>query len=130
MRKPLIFHMASGDQDGPVYQYLLVELQGARTNILGLWSSVVALTILFVAAFSTELAVLSLVAIIIASIAGFFLWRYLNYLDAVKSTVKAHALGLIPPGSLRERVRTDVLPKEVRITSYDPHTEDYGPRGS
>jgi hypothetical protein len=117
--------MASDPIDSVVYQYLLVEMQGARTNILGLWSSSIALTILFIASLFGQAPGAGLIAGLFVVVLLFFLLKYLIYLAAVKGLAKSYAAGS-RPGSLRDGLRLDVLPKEVAIPGFRPKREGGG----
>jgi len=116
-------------EDGVVYQYLLVEMQGARTNILALWSSSIAIFALALALFSTGFEALAVIALIGMAILLFLLNKYMRYLDTVKSIAKGYAAGSRHE-SLREALRREVLPIEVRITSYQPDEETSPPSGT
>jgi hypothetical protein len=111
--------MSLDEIDGIVYQYLLVEMHGARTNILGLWSSSIALVVLSIASFSGLFQAVGFAAIPIIIVLLFFLYKYLRYLAAVKGLAKSYAAGS-RRGSLREGLQADVFPKEIKIPGIRP----------
>jgi hypothetical protein len=117
--------MSLDEIDGIVFQYLLVEMHGARTNILGLWSSSIALVVLSIASFSGLFQAVGFAAIPIIAILLIFLYKYLRYLAAVKGLAKSYAAGS-RLGSLREGLRAEVFPKEIRIPGFRPPKEGEG----
>ncbi len=120
--------MPHDKQDAVVYQYLLVEIQGARTNILALGSSSIALLALSIALFSNGLGDFGIAAVALIAVLLFFLDRYMRYLETVKGIAKGYAVGSRHQ-PLREALRLEVLPKEVRIPTYRRKESTEFPRG-
>jgi hypothetical protein len=105
--------MSLEEPDRLAYQYLLVELQGARTTTLVLLASVLALTVILLASYPT-IPLLAMLAGLLEAVVAIFLWRYSDYLAAIKSVAKRYAF---QPSAvdLVEIIRNEVVPKEVRM---------------
>jgi len=82
------------------------------------------MTILMISSFTIGIPLFGILAIMFMVIAGYLFWRYLRYLDVVKATVKRYGLGLLS-GRLAEVFKDHVLPKEVRITTYNLNEEQH-----
>lgn len=108
--------MASVSRDHEILQYLLVELQGTRTVILGWLSSVFGLLATGLVIYSNWGIVLGLVLAAMAFVPFLLALSYSRYLDTVKFTVKAHITGTLNT-DLNTALVNLVYPREVRITS-------------
>jgi hypothetical protein len=111
--------MVPEKEDGTLYQYLLAEMQGARTNIIGLWSSTIALVLLAIVTLPTQFGAVGIIAVFFASIQTILIIRYIRYVAAAKGVAKGHAAGSLGK-PLHEAFINDVLPKEVGFATYQP----------
>jgi apolipoprotein N-acyltransferase len=109
--------MSLEEPDRLAFQYLLVELQGARTTALVLWGTILALTVIV---FGSAWIVpgLAVFAGLLELAVVLFLWRYSEYPGAIKSAAKQYAF---QPSevNLVEIIRKEVVPKEVRMRRWD-----------
>lgn len=99
------------EPDRLAYQYLLVGLQGARTTALVLFASVLALTVIVLASYPT-IPWLAFLAALMEAVVALFLWRYSEYLGAIKSAAKRYALQP-SDANLVEILRSEIVPREV-----------------
>ena len=105
--------MSLEEPDRLAYQYLLVELQGARATALVLWGSILALTVIVFGS-AWILPGLSLIAGLLDAGIALFAWRYSEYLGVLKSAAKRYAFQPAEV-NLVEVIRNEVVPKEVRM---------------
>ena len=103
--------MSFEDLNRPSYQYLLVEVQCAKTTTLVLWASVLALTVVVSGSYwiVPELAVF---AGPMQAAVAFLLWRYSEYLAAITSAAKRYAFQTSEV-NLVEIIRSEVVSKEL-----------------
>jgi apolipoprotein N-acyltransferase len=105
--------MSLEEPDRLAYQYLLVELQGARATALVLWGSILALTVIVFGSYWIVPGLAVFAGLLEAAVA-LFLWKYSEYLAAIKSAAKRYAF---QPSdvNLVEIIRREVVPKEVAM---------------
>lgn len=104
------------NREGVMFAYLQVELQGARTTALALLSAGISSFGLVLALAVTGFAVFGILPGFLLAFAVWVLPKYLDYLDAVKSTLKAYAQGSLEV-DLIAAYRRGVLPQEPRLRS-------------
>ena len=103
--------MSIEDPNRLAYQYLLVEVQGAKTTTLVLWASILALTVVVSGSYWIVPALAVLAGLMEGAVA-FLLWRYSEYLAEIRSAAKRYAF---QPSevSLVEIIRSEVVSKEL-----------------
>jgi hypothetical protein len=104
--------MSLKEPDRLAYQYLLVELQGARATTLVLYASFIALTVIVLGSYPT-VPYLALIAGLLDAAVALFVWRDSEYLGVIKSAAKRYAFQSSEV-NLVEIIRNEVVPKEVR----------------
>ena len=103
--------MSIEDPNRLAYQYLLVEVQGAKTTTLVLWASILALTVVVSGSYWIFPGLAVFAGLMQAAVA-FLPWRYSEYLAAITSAAKRYAFQTSEV-SLVEIIRGEVVSKEV-----------------
>ena len=103
--------MSFEDPNRLAYQYLLVEVQGAKTTTLVLWASILALTVVVSGSYWIVPG-LAVFADLMQAAVAFLLWRYSEYLAAITLAVKRYAFQTSEV-NLVEIIRSEVVSKEL-----------------
>ena len=103
--------MSIEDPNRLAYQYLLVEVQGAKTTTLVLWASILALTVVVSGSYWIALGLAVFAGPMQAAVA-FLLWRYSEYLAAITLAAKRYAFQT-SEANLVEIICSEVVSEEV-----------------
>ncbi len=103
--------MSFEDSNCLAYQYLLVEVQSAKTTTLVLWAPILALTVVVFGSYWIVPGLAVFAGPMQAAVA-FLLWRYSEYLAAITSAAKRCAFQTSEV-NLVEIIRSEVVSKEL-----------------